>query len=67
MSDTKETYMLLSIADVLALIPVARSTLYLWMQKEDFPKPVRMGTRVMWKSEEIHAYIDSKQDKIQEA
>jgi predicted DNA-binding transcriptional regulator AlpA len=55
--------MLIGIEDVLSLIPIARSTLYLWMQKEDFPRPIRMGTRVMWKSEEINAYIDSKQDK----
>jgi predicted DNA-binding transcriptional regulator AlpA len=52
---------LIPIADVLALIPVARSTLYLLMQESDFPRPVRIGHRVFWKSEDIHAYIDSKQ------
>jgi predicted DNA-binding transcriptional regulator AlpA len=54
--------MLIPIADVLALIPVARSTLYLMMQEEDFPKPVRIGNRVFWKRAEILAYIDSKQE-----
>jgi predicted DNA-binding transcriptional regulator AlpA len=53
---------LIPIADVLALIPVSRSTLYLWMEKEDFPRAVRIGGRVFWKSEEIQAYIDSKQE-----
>lgn len=53
--------MLIPIADVLALIPVARSTLYLMMQEEDFPKAVRIRGRVFWKDEEIHAYIDLKQ------
>lgn len=57
--------MLLPVSDVLALIPVARSTLYLMMQKPDFPKPVRIGARVFWKSEEIQAYIDSKQEKAE--
>lgn len=54
---------LLSIADVLALIPVSRSTLYLRMQEPDFPKPVRVGDRVFWKRTDIYAYIDSKQVK----
>lgn len=57
--------MLLPVQDVLALIPVARSTLYLMMQQPDFPKPVRIGARVFWKSEEIQAYIDSKQEKAE--
>ena len=57
--------MLIPIADVLALIPVARSTLYLLMQESDFPKPVRIGGRVFWKAEDIHAYIDSKKEKTE--
>jgi predicted DNA-binding transcriptional regulator AlpA len=57
--------MLLPIADVLALIPVSRATLYLRMQEADFPKAVKIGGRVFWKSEEIHAYIDSKQEKAE--
>ena len=52
--------MLISIADVLALIPVSRGTLYNRMAEPDFPKPVRIGGRVFWKSEEIDAYIESK-------
>lgn len=57
--------MLIPIADVLALIPVSRSTLYLWMEKEDFPRAVRIGGRVFWKLSEIEAYVDSKQDKTE--
>lgn len=57
--------MLIPIADVLALIPVSRATLYLRLQESDFPKPVKIGGRVFWKSEEIHAYIDSKQEKAE--
>lgn len=53
--------MLISIGDVLSLIPIARSTLYLLMQEPDFPKPVKIGGRVFWKEEEIYAYINSKQ------
>ena len=57
--------MLIPIADVLALIPVARSTLYLLMQEPDFPKAIKIGGRVFWKSEEVQAYIDSKQVKAE--
>ena len=57
--------MLIPIADVLALIPVSRATLYLRMQEPDFPKAIRIGGRVFWKTEEIQAYIDSKQEKAE--
>jgi predicted DNA-binding transcriptional regulator AlpA len=52
---------LIPIADVLALIPVSRVTLYKRMQEPDFPKAVKIGGRVFWKDHEIHAYIDLKQ------
>jgi predicted DNA-binding transcriptional regulator AlpA len=57
--------MLIPISDVLELIPVSRGTLYNRMQESDFPKPVKIGGRVFWKSEEIHAYVDSKQVKTE--
>lgn len=59
--------MLIPIADVLALIPVSRVTLYKRMREPDFPKAVKIGGRVFWKDNEIHAYIEAKQEKIQEA
>ena len=52
--------MLIPIADVLALIPVARSTLYLRMVEPDFPKPIKIGGKVFWEMQEILAYIESK-------
>ena len=59
--------MLLSIADVLALIPVSRGTLYNRMAEPDFPASIKIGARVFWKSEEIYAYIEAKQEKTKEA
>ena len=53
---------LITVNDILSLIPISRSTLYRWMEGTDFPKPVRLNGRVLWKSEEVHAYINSKQD-----
>jgi predicted DNA-binding transcriptional regulator AlpA len=55
--------MLITIVDVLSLIPISRSSLYTRMQEPDFPKPIKIGGRVFWKAEEIHAYIDSKQSE----
>lgn len=52
--------MLIPIADVLALIPVARSTLYLRMAEPDFPKPFKIGGKVFWEQADILAYIDFK-------
>jgi predicted DNA-binding transcriptional regulator AlpA len=60
-----DTQGLIPIADVLSLIPVARSTLYLMMQQPDFPRAVRVGSRVFWKLGEIYAYIDSKKDNAE--
>ena len=54
--------MLIPIDDVLSLIPVSRATLYREMQRNDFPKPVRMGRRVMWDSDEIASWVESRKD-----
>jgi prophage regulatory protein len=54
--------MLIPVTDVLALVPVARSTLYLLMQRSDFPKPVRVGGRVFWDSSEISAWVQEQKD-----
>jgi predicted DNA-binding transcriptional regulator AlpA len=51
---------LIPVVDVLALIPVARSTLYLRMAEPDFPKPIKIGGKVFWEQAEILAYIESK-------
>lgn len=57
--------MLITIADVLALIPISRPTLYARMQEPDFPKPFKVGRRVFWRAEDIHAWLDSKQIKAE--
>ncbi len=54
--------MLIPVSDVLSLVPVARSTLYLLMQRSDFPKPVRVGGRVFWDDKEINAWVQVQKD-----
>lgn len=58
--------MLIPVSDVLSLVPVARSTLYLLMQRSDFPKPVRVGGRVFWDDKEINAWVQVQKDLRQE-
>lgn len=43
------------------IIPVALSTLYLWMQQGKFPRPVKLGDNAAaWRRDEIEAWIASR-------
>jgi predicted DNA-binding transcriptional regulator AlpA len=53
--------MLITVSQILSLIPISRSTLYHRLKEDDFPKPIRIGRRIFWKEDDIHAYIKSKQ------
>lgn len=40
---------------------ISRSTIYLWMENGDFPRPVKLGTRlVAWRESDITAWLDSR-------
>lgn len=52
--------MLITLADVQSLVPVPRSTLYALMQRGDFPKPIKVGKRVLWDIKEIEAWRDRR-------
>jgi len=40
---------------------ISRSTIYLWMENDDFPRPVKLGTRlVAWRESDITAWLDSR-------
>ncbi len=59
--------MLIPLIDVLSLVPVSRATLYRVMERGDFPKPVRVGTRVFWDDQEINAWVQAQKDLRAEA
>lgn len=41
---------------------IARSTLYDWMAKGDFPKPVKLGVRlVAWRESDINSWLESRE------
>lgn len=58
--------MLLSVSEVLLLVPVSRATLYNLMNRNDFPRPVKITKRVFWESEEIESWVKDQKDLRQE-
>lgn len=43
-------------------IPV--STIWYWVNKGNFPKPIKMGARfIAWRESELNAWLDAKQSK----
>lgn len=58
--------MLIPLDDVLSLVPVPRSTLYLLMSRGDFPKPIKVGKRVLWDVREIETWRDRRLEERDE-
>jgi len=49
---------LLRIRQVLEVVPVSRSTIWEWVKKGHFPKPMRIGARTtVWDEEEVNDFI----------
>ena len=48
----------LRLRQVLQIVPIGRSTLYLKMKLGTFPRAVKLGPRISaWRAEDIHSYI----------
>jgi prophage regulatory protein len=46
------------------LVGLGRSTLYQWMAEGRFPKPVRVGNRlVRWRLSDIDAWVQARETK----
>ena len=57
----KELPELMEVQDVLDYTKIARSTLYLMIDKGTFPRPLNIGERrIAWKKEDIREWIESK-------
>ena len=53
---------LLRLPQVLAIVRASRSSVYSWMAKGLFPKPIRIGPRATaWRWSDILAWIESRQ------
>jgi prophage regulatory protein len=52
---------LIRLPEVMDQVGLSRSTIYLYIQKGEFPAPVKLGSRsVAWNSEDIDAWIQEK-------
>ena len=54
---------MLQMDDLIKSFKVARTTIYEWMRKEDFPKPSKIGGKNFWMKTDIEAYIESSKEK----
>lgn len=50
--------------DVEARTGLARSTIYDWMKRGDFPQPVKLGARlVAWREADVNAWLESRKTR----
>ena len=43
---------------------LARSTIYAWMPRGEFPKPVALGARkVAWRESDVNAWLEARAEK----
>lgn len=49
------------VPQIIALLQIAESTLWLWVSKGEFPEPIKLGKRVaVWPITEVMEWIESK-------
>ncbi len=52
---------ILRLPDVLDKISVSRSTIYHWVSKGSFPRPIRLGRRAVgWREADVNAWIAAR-------
>lgn len=52
---------ILRLPQVMEIVGVSRSTIYLWIQQESFPRPLKLSVRrVGWLESDVMAWIRSK-------
>ena len=52
---------LLSIIQVMDIVPVSRQQIYAWMAKGEFPKQRKIGKhRVMWLESDVTAWVEAR-------
>jgi len=50
----------LRLPQILELIPIGKSTLWLWVKQGKFPKPFKLGQRTTaWRVEDVNLFISS--------
>lgn len=53
---------LVRLDQILAVVPIARSTFFLWVKQGKFPRPVKIGSRaVAWRVDDVRALMASSE------
>ena len=52
----------LTTRQVAGALGVARTTLYGLMARHGLPKPLHIGGKRLWRSDEIHAWLDARNE-----
>lgn len=51
---------LLTRDDVLAVLKVSRASLYKFISKDGFPRPLKIGAVNRWRSDEVKAWLEAQ-------
>lgn len=52
----------LRISDVALKVGIAKSTIWLWVTQNRFPKPIKLSSRItVWEEQKIEMWLKSKQ------
>ncbi len=63
MSNTLPTTGFVKVPQILAVIPIGRSTWWQWVKDGKAPAPVKLGANTtVWRAEDIHALIKKLAD-----
>lgn len=50
--------------EVEARTGLSRSTIYLWIQQGEFPKPVALGARLVgWRESDVNSWLEARTEK----
>ena len=62
-SDTEDAvrHRVIRLSEVVKITSLSRSTIYLYMSRGDFPRPLRIGRRTVgWRYSHVHDWIESR-------
>ena len=56
------------LSQILPYLPIAKSTVEVWVKKGKFPAPVKLSATVTaWKNSDIHAWLDGLANEKKDA
>lgn len=52
---------LLTTDELVAMLKISRAGLYLLMERDGFPKPIKLGTHNRWRLEVVEEWLETQQ------